>query len=168
MLILLTWASLTFVAPPIVQFAPADCDSIRSEKQDTLSRKDSDLVRTRTSLQEKPNFRTSTPLNILFGPGIDQQQLEGTVDSLLKKNPMLKGPFLKELLIPSGPPASYPSSSGLELFNQQLEKDSKFTPFERMSLMAKRNAIYAPSDKSLKSQQLDIIGTMVWLQEVLK
>jgi hypothetical protein len=168
MLILLSWASLTFVAPPIVQSAPVDCDSIRSEKQDTASRKDSNLVRTRTSLQEKPNFRTSAPLNTLFGPEIDQQQLAGTVDSLLKKNPMLKGPFLKELLIPSGLPANYPSSTGLELFNQQLEKDSKFTPFERMSLVAKRNAVYDPSDKSLKSQQLDIIGTTLWLQEVLK
>ena len=168
MLILLTWASLTFVAPPIVQSAPVDCDSIRSEKQDTASREDSNLVRIRTSLREKPNHRTSAPLNVLFGQKIDEHQLSDVLDSLLKENPALKGPLLKELLVPSGPPAYYLSASGLERFNPQLQKDSKFTPFERMSLIAKRYAICYPSDKSSKSQQLDIIATVLWLQQVLK
>lgn len=168
MLIFFALASLTVIGAPVAQSTPVDCDTLKSEKQDTVRRKDSDLVRTRTSLQEKPNFRNGAPLSALLGLEVDQRQLAGAIDSVLRKNPILRNPLLKELLIPSGSLVNHPPISGIDFFNRQLEQDSKFTVFERMSMIAKRYAVYHPPDKSLKSYQLDVLGTVIWLGEVLK
>ena len=168
MLIIFTWASLAFLSLPSLQSAPTDCDSIKTEKQDTVSSKNSEIVGFRTSILKKQQLRIGTPINTLFGSEIDQQHLAGMADSLMKMNPTLKGPILKEMLIPTGPRANYGAVSGLELFHRPLEKESTFTPFEQMSLIAKRYAIYNPPDKSMKSYQIDIRSTIVWLSEVLK
>lgn len=169
MLILITWASITLAGPSGARSTPTVCDMIRSHAQDTVKGRDSELIRDNSIVQERPSFRTRSPLNNIFDPQFNQQQFTRAVDSLLRTHPELKGPFLRELFISSGSLAEYAARSPLESFNQQLLRDSRFTPFERMSLIAKRYAIYNSSDRSLKSYQLDIRRTIQWwLEEVFK
>ena len=166
MLLLLTLASLAFGNPPPAQPSLAAPDTVTAKDQDSLSRMGANLTRIRRPLQERPSYRRNMPF---FGPWTDRPYPDGAIDSLLKKNPMVRGPLLRELLIPSDPFADFPEPSALDFFNRRLEQDSKFTPFERMSLIAKRYALYNSSDRSLKSYQLDIRRTIRWwLEEVLK
>jgi len=166
MLLLLTWASLAFSNTPLVQPSFPASDTIKRQDQDSLGRNDTDPSRIRSSIQERPSIAKNTsPL----GPWAEQPFLGGTIDTLLKKNPILRRTLLRELLIPSDPFTGHPTPTAQDLFNQRLEKYSKFTPFERMSLVAKHYAIYNSFDKSLKSCQLDIRRTLQWwFDEVLK
>jgi hypothetical protein len=165
MLLLLTWASLAFSNPPFVPPSFPASDTIKRQDQDSLNRNGADPSRIQPSVQERPSIRKNTsPL----GPWTEQPFLGGAIDTLLKKNPILRRQLLRDLLIPSDPFTNHPAATALDLFNQRLEKDSKFTPFERMSLIAKRYATYHPDDKSLKSHQVDILGTIRWLESVLK
>ncbi len=165
MLLLLTWASLAFSNPPLVSPSFPACDTIRKQDQDSLSRNDADPPRIRHSVQERSSFTKNTsPL----GPWAGKPFLGGAIDSLLKKNSILKRPLLRDLFIPSDRVTNHPAATALDLFNQRLEINSKFTPFERMSLIAKRYAAYHPDYKSLKSHQLDILRTIRWLKSVLK
>ena len=112
---------------------------------------------------------SSTPLfNTPFGPEIKPQQLVDTLNKLLTTRPLLRDAILKEMLLPTPSLTNSEPLSPIESFNFQLQNASELTPFERMSLIAKRYALYNPDDKSLRAYQLDIIGTILWLQEVLK
>jgi hypothetical protein len=166
MLLLLTWASLAFGNPPPVQPSFPASDTIKRQGQDSLSRNDADPSRIRPSVQERPSITKNTsPL----GACAEQPFLGGAIDTLLKKNPILRRSLLRELLIPSEPLTNHPAPTAQDLFNQRLEEYSRFTPFARMSLIAKHYAIYNSSDRSLKSYQLDIRRTLRWwFEEVLK
>ncbi|HEY6952038.1 MAG TPA: hypothetical protein VI758_06500, partial [Bacteroidota bacterium] len=83
--------------------------------------------------------------------------------------PRMKKQVLDELLIPHppvyGPPQNRSFGIRKDGFDRYL---SQLTPFERMSLIAERYTSCPPGDKSLKSNQLNIIGTVFWLMTVLK
>ena len=165
MLILFIWASLNFVAPSIMPSTTSWGDSIQARQQDTVNSKKPDIFRQREVPQDRPLFWKD---NYLFGPQTDQQSLRPLLDSLLRINPTLKTPLLKELLIPSGPLARYPPASALDLFNQELARDGRVSTFERMGLIARRYAVTNPNALSYSTHQIDIIGTILWLSEVLK
>jgi hypothetical protein len=166
MLLLLTLASFALNNPPPVQLSIAVSDTVKAKDQDSLTGTDTNQTLIRRAFQERPSYKSDSPLS---GLRTDQRYLEGTIDSLLKKNPMLRGPLLRELLMPSDLFADFREPLALDIFNRRLDHDSKFTPFERMSLIAKRYALYNSSDRSLKSYQLDIRQTIRWwLEEVLK
>jgi hypothetical protein len=143
-------------------------DSIQAQQRDTTGRKKTDISPKGVSPQERTPFGQNTSLNIVLSTQANQQQFARIVDSVLRINPILRAPLLKELLIPSGPLANYPPASGLDAFNQQLLRDSKFSSFERMGLIAKRYAITNPNPNAFSTHQIDIIGTILWLYEVLK
>jgi len=168
MLILFTCASLTLAASVQAHVLPIVCDTIKSQDQNTVGRRDTNLILRNTLLQERPDLRSHAPLNILFGQQIDQRHFAGAVDSLLRAHPEVRGPLLRELLIPSAPLVSLSTKSAIKSFNEQLFNDSRLSPFERMSLIAKRYQLYHANDNTLKSQQLDIVGTIKWLLEIFK
>jgi hypothetical protein len=166
MLLLITWASLAFNNPPLAQLSCSTFDTVKRQEQDSVARKDSNKSQVRPSVQEQPSIRKRrSPLNSWTVP-----EFHGSaIDTILIENPTLRHQFLRNLLIPSEPFIDDPAAAALKPFNERLERASKFTPFERMSVIAKRDAIYNPSDKSLKSYQLDIRKTIQWwLEEVLK
>lgn len=169
MLILFTWASIALTVSSTAASTPSACDTIKSSDQDTVRAQDSELVRKSSLLRERPSMGTSPSLDNRFGPHLDQQEFAGAVHSLIGTHPGLRSLLLREILIPPILPGEFQVKSPLETFNEQLARDSRFTPFERMSLIAKRYAVYNPSDRSLKSYQLDIRRTIAWwLEEVLK
>jgi hypothetical protein len=166
MLLLLTLASFALSNPSSIQPSMAGSDTVKAKDQDSQSGTETSPTLIRRTFQEKPSYKSDS---LLSGLRTNSAYLEGGIDSLLKKNPLLQGPLLRELLIPSNPITEYPKSSTLDIFNQRLEHDSKFTPFERMSLITRRHALYNSSDRSLKSYQLDIRRTIQWwLEEVLQ
>lgn len=166
MLLLLTLASFAFNNPPPVQPSIALSDTVKAKDQDSLAGTDSNQTLIRRTFQEGPSYKSDS---LLSGLRTHPAYLEGALDSLLKKNPWLQGPLLRELLFPANSTTVYPKFSTLDIFNRRLEQDSKFTPFERMSLIAKRYATYNSADRSLKSYQLDIRRTIQWWrEEVLK
>ena len=161
MLLLLTWASLTISVPSFVHPTLAASDTVKFKEHDSLNSKDRGNVRIRPS-----PFLHNAPFT---GIQTDKQDIATAIDTLLRNNPILRGPLLKEILIPSTSLTQFSQHSVQDLFNQGLERDSKFTPFERMSLIAKRYAIDNTSDRSLKSYQLDILRTIHWwFDEVFK
>ena len=166
MLLLITWASLAFNNPPLAQLSFPISDTVKRQEQDSVDRKDANKSQVRPSVQEQPSIRKRTPpLNSWTVPEFHGS----TIDTILIENPTLRHQFLRNLLIPAEPFIDDPAATALKLFNDRLDKSSKFTPFERMSLITKRYAIYNPSDKSLRSYQLDIHKTIRWwFEEVLK
>ncbi len=114
-----------------------------------------------------PAFRTLTP-SLSGSSRILRHISSSALDSLLRSQPSLRGPLLEELLIPKDQPLEDPDQIALRKFNEQLVKDSRLTPFERMSLINKRQAELFRFDNSIRWYQLDIIGTIRWLQEVFK
>jgi len=168
MLILFVCASLTFPASACAYPLPTTRDTIKSRGQDTVARRDTNLIPENTILQGNLTINMHSPTNNLFGQQIDQQHFANAVDSLLKNHPEVRGAFLRELLIPSGSLVSTITESPLESFNKQLLKDSRFGKFERMSLIAKGYQLSHANDNSLQSHQLDILGTIQWLLETLK
>ena len=167
MLLLFTCATLTLVDPAVCATSPA-CDTVKSQDQDTLARKSPELSRQNSVFREHPAFTTGTELDRLFGRQTDQAQFAAIVDSLLKDHPDLRGPLLRQLLIPPAVHSQVTDQSRLDKFNQQLFDDSKVTPFERMSLIARRYATYHTTATSLRDYQIDVVGTIIWLSEVLK
>jgi len=165
MLILLTCVSLSFTSIPYNPPAFAPTDTVRSEDGDSLSKKDTGLTRIRPSIHEERSLSIARPFS---GPTENQRYLPGALDSLFKVNPQLRSPLLKELIIPSKRLGEYGAPSALDLLNAELEQCGKLTPFERMSLITKRYATLNANDNSLKSYQLDIIDTFLWLQSVFK
>lgn len=169
MLILITWTSITLAVSSSAAPTPSARDTIKSRDQDTVGVQDSEFVQKKPLLRERPSFGTSSFLNNRPAEHPYPQQFAGTVDSLIRTHPEVKRRLLRELLIPSRLPGESRETSPLESFNEQLERDSKFTSFERMSLIAKRYATDHPPDRSMKSYQLDIRRTIRWwLEEVFK
>lgn len=168
MLTLFTLASIALGAQQSIQFIPAQADSITEQRQDTVHEEHSTTLLRNGAHQDKLVLRPFERVNTLSS--LEYQHTFATIlDSLLRTNPTLRNRLLKELLIPSDAISNDISLSLLAQFNRELEKDSKFTSFERMCLIAKRYAIYNSSDKSLKSYQLEIRRTIQWwLEEVLK
>lgn len=163
-LIHLAWASLTIVEPVIAHSTLYALDSLKSQGRETVTAKDTDLTQIQNEI---PNVRKLKAASLLGGR-THQSQFAAELDSLFEKNPVLRGPFLKELLLPPDPIAGYRPHSVLKLFSEATAEDSTLTPFERMSLIARRYALSHDSDRSLKSCQVDIIGTIIWLRDVLK
>jgi hypothetical protein len=167
MLTLLAAASMTLFVPQAPQALHAQADSLQQDRQDTVQGERSVTILRSGMFREMPGFRT--PEQFLFGSARTIQGMSSSaLDSLLRSQPSLRAPLLKELLIPEGQPLEDPSQVALRKFNEQLIKDSKLTPFERMSLIARRQADLYRYDNSIRWYQLDIIGTVRWLEEVLK
>ncbi len=168
MLVLL--ASILLVAgwPGVSQTAFAIPDTVKSAGRDTVSRQPSDVIRTRPIVLRYPSSARGTILDNLPVGRPDPQHLADIVDSVLRRHPELRQELLKEFRIPSRTDLPVAPQSRLEAFNRNLREESEFTPFERMSLIAKRYAVNHPNDTSLKSHQLDIIGTILWLSEILQ
>lgn len=170
MLILFAWVSITIGPTLATQPLPATNDSTKEQRQDTVKGKTEHpgTILKNDWAQEKPRLRLFTTDNTVFGPPI-QQTFATALDSIIKINPGLRNPFLRELLIPSGASLNNLSTSPSARFNRELEQYSKFTSFERMCLIAKRYALYNSSDRSLKSYQLEIRRTLRWwFEEVFK
>ncbi len=167
MLRVLTMALMMFHLSQASQDVRAAADSLEHGRQDTIRDERSVTILRNRAFQEMPGFRT--PNSALFGTGQPLQQLSSSaLDSLFQSRPSLREPLLEELIMPKGQPLEDPTQVALRKFNEQLVKDSKFTPFERMSLIAKRQADLYRWDNSIRWYQLDILGTIRWLQEALK
>ncbi len=168
MLILVAWASFTIVAPTEGRPTSWRTDSIQAQQQDTLGRKKPGLPSKEITPREQSQFRQT----VLFGMPPDQQtnrrQFGRIVDSLFRSDPLLKAPLLKELLIPSVLPVGPPKVSELDSLNQQLARNGRFSAFERMGLIARHYSNVNPNAKSYSTHQIDIIGTFLWLSEILK
>ena len=164
----IAWAMLTVLSPAIAR--PATCihDSIQVQQQDTVSRKKPGIHAKETSPQEQSPFLRITPFGTPSGPEANRRPLGGMVDSLLRYNPQLKAPLLKELLIPSALQMRSARISELDSLNQQLMREGKFSALERMGLIARHYSVVNPNAKSFSTHQIDIIGTVIWLGEVLK
>lgn len=167
MLIVLTWASLTFVNTSPAGVVLSASDTTRPQTRDTVESTASSALRTTVLLQERPYLRTNALINRLLESRNDQA-LRAALDSLLATNPAYRALLLKELLVPTGPGAPPMLISPTETFDRQMAKYCKFTVFERMGLIAKRYNLYYPPGKTLKDYQIDILGTIRWLNEVLQ
>ncbi len=167
MLMLLVAASMTFNVPKVPQGMYRAADSLEQERKDTAREERTVTILKNGAFQEMPGFRTSRPS--FFGLNRNSGTISPTsLDSLLRSHPALRGPLLEELLIPKGQPLEDPMQVALRKFNEQLVKDSKLTPFERMSLINKRQSEIFRFDNSSRWYQLDILGTIRWLEEALK
>ncbi len=167
MLILLAILSMNVCVPQTHRGMHVQVDTLKQENRDTVLEERSATVLKKGMPQEMPGFRTlNSSLSASNGPIL--HITSKTLDSLLRTHPALRGPLLEELLIPKGQPLEDPMQVALRTFNEQLVKDSRFTPFERMSLIAKRQADLYRWDNSIRWYQLDILGTIRWLQETLK
>jgi hypothetical protein len=166
MLFLIAWALLVSNNPALVQLPLAASATVKRQERDSLGRTDTEPIRIRSSVQELPSIRKSASPP---GPWIERQFQGSTIDTVLMDDPQLRAQLLRNLLIPQVPFNNDQEATSLRLFNQRLEEASKFAPFERLSLTAKRYSIYNPSDQSLKSYQLDIRSSIHWwLEEALK
>ena len=167
MLTLLAVMSMTICVPQTHRGMHANVDSLKHEGRDTVQEERSVTVFKKGMTQEMPGFRT---LNSSFSSSnrFILHMTSTALDSLLQSHPELRGPLLEELMFPKGQPLENPDQVALRKFNEQLVKDSKLTPFERMSLINKRQADLFRFDNSSRWYQLDIIGTIRWLEEALK
>ncbi len=168
MLILVAWASFTIVAPTEGRPTSWRTDSIQAQQQDTVGRKKPGLPTKEPSLREQSQFRQLGPFGTPSNLETDRRQFGRMVDSLFRSDPLLKAPLLRELLIPSVLPAHDPKISELDSLHQQLIRASHFSTFERMGLIARHYSLVNPNSKSFSTHQIDIIGTIIWLNEVLK
>lgn len=167
MLTVLATASMVLCITQASQGMRAQVDSLRNERKDTARRESAVTVLKIGRFQQVPGFRTLSP-SIFSSSQTTMQISSAALDSLLRLHPSIRGPLLEELLIPKGQPLEDPDQVALRKFNEQLVKDSKLTPFERMSLINKRQADLFRFDNSIRWYQLDILGTIRWLGEALK
>jgi hypothetical protein len=166
MLFLITWASLIFNNPPLVQPSLVASDTVKRQERDSLSGTDTEPSQIGHSVQEQPSIRRSISHP---SPRTEQRFQRSTIDTILLEDPTLRRVLLRNLFMPQVPFNIDDEVTSMSLFNQRLEQASKFTPFERMSLVAKRYSIYDMADQSLKSYQLDISHTIRWwFDEALK
>jgi hypothetical protein len=163
MILFLTWASLSVNSPQL-----PSARAVSPELYHTLQQQDSSVKRIPQNLGIEPSFRTNPLLRSLLNGQIDQSRLPAAIDSLLQVHPEWKGALLRELLVPNDPRALIVRPSPIARFQEDLNQHIKFTPFEIMSQIAKRYALYNSTDNSIKAYQIDIIGTIIWLHDILK
>ena len=168
MLMLFTWASLMFVAPPPAQTTAVIHGPTQVQHQDSSGRKKPEFSPNGPSPQERPPFRQNAPPSIFLNAQEDQRPFAGIVDSLLKANPLLRTSFLKGLLIPSGSLPVCPPATKLDSVSLRLTRDNRISSFERMGLIARRYEITNPNPHAYSTHQIDVIGTVLWLNQVLK
>jgi hypothetical protein len=167
MLIVLAVTSIALYQPHIPRDVLVSTDTVVQGRQDTV-RDDRPVTILKNGVGRGiPGFRTFAPS--LFDIGQSPYRLSSSaLDSLLRSEPFLRGPLLEDLLIPGNGSLDDASHITSRTFNEQLIKDSRFTPFERMSLIAKRQAELYRNDNSIRWYQLNIIGTILWLEGVFK
>ena len=164
MLKFIAWLTMSVFSPATAPAASNTHEPIQIQQQDTVSRKRPTLPGKEGSTGERSTLRQLTP----FSAEEDRQQIGVMLDSLLRHNPGLKSPFLKDLLIPPALQMRPARISELDSLNQQLLRASKFSVLERMGLIARHYANVNPNAKSYSTHQIDIIGTIFWLGEILK
>ncbi len=168
MLILIAWATFVVHSHAVAGNAISPGISVQVQQQDTAGSKRTTLPAKDLTPRQHPPFRQTSPYGDAFGPETQERQFGRLVDSLFRSDPQLKAPLLRELLIPSVLPAHDPKISELDSLHQQLIRASHFSTFERMGLIARHYSLVNPNPKSFSTHQIDIIGTIIWLNEVLK
>jgi hypothetical protein len=102
--------------------------------------------------------------------GYSSQLSAAAIESLMIAHPGMRRTILKELLMPTGPPAYLASIARQRDLLHQIDSLSRMTPFELMGSRAKRyQEVYEnPIDKRMLLPQADIFGFIRWLAELIK
>ncbi len=168
MLNLSTCVSLLFLIPSVPQSGTCACDTARTSQQDTIKNTGVTFPRGNRLFGEESHRRGTSPRFRLFGPPAHDIPLVEPIDSLLRTKPVLKRGFLRQLIVPSMPMVRYEFAPPVQPINALLLQEGLIAPFERMGLIAKHFLIYRSPMHAWNKDQLDLMATLLWLQEVLK
>jgi len=170
MVSLVLLATLSAHDPPQAIDPGSLSDSSRTQ-QTTEVRQESTGVRSVQVSPEGGLLRSRE--TILGGMLIDQRdpaRNRAAIDSLLSVHPEIKGLVLRALLMPK-PPAGYFASSPPSVSDAwRIAGNSRMTPFEKSGLIKSRQMELHDTwtEGRILAPQMDMVGTVFWLLEILK
>jgi hypothetical protein len=165
--VLLAVLALHTAAPEHIQEARADTSRAGSREFQQETRRAGPA---REPSEENLFLHRSTILDRMLSEERDPEQRAASIDSLLKAHPELRQLVLRTLLMPKGLSGFYASNRPSVGEAWRLVGNSRMTPFEQSGLIKARQMELHDrwTEGRMPAPPVDMIGTLVWLLELLR